>query len=410
MADAYILGLLIVGLLVLTVSWGSGWIMRLPLSYAILYLGIGIVLGPYGIGLIQMQPNTEFIERFTEFVVIVSLYSCGLKTNRPLKLPYWNSTIRLIGLLMPLSILAVAAVGHWLVQLSWGAALLLGAILSPTDPVLASEVQLDHAEDPNELRFGLTSEGGLNDALAFPLVYFGLHWLNNPSLDDWFRQWVAVDLLWAIGAAIGIGLLVAKGSIWINHQIRNTEGVDHVMADLLAIGIILFTYALTEVINGYGFLAVFVAGYMVEKQGCYPDQRQSQLQFVTQIEKLLEVGAILLLGSLLRVDQTLEFGAPALLIAGSLLFIIRPLGAWVSTAGGHFHPGTRLLFGWFGIRGIGSIYYLSYAIGQGLEPAIAAPLRWIVYLTVLLSILIHGVSATPLVSWHEHHIDKPQAE
>ena len=187
MADAYILGLLIIGLLVLTVSWGSGWIMRLPLSYAILYLGIGIVLGPYGIGLHLNQPNTEFIERFTEFVVIVSLYSSGLKTNRPLKLPYWNSTIRC-----------------------------------------------------------------------------------------------------------------------------------------------------------YGFLAVFVAGYMVEKRGCYPDQRRSQLQFVTQIEKLLEVGAILLLGSLLRVDQTLEFGAPALLIAGSLLFIIRPIGAWVSTAGGHFHPVGQL--------------------------------------------------------------------
>lgn len=408
--DAYILGLLIIGLLVLTVSWGSEWIVRLPLSYAILYLGIGIELGPYGIELLQMQPNTEFIERFTEFVVIVSLYSCGLKSNRSLKLSHWNSTIRLIGLLMPLSIVAVAAVGHWLVQLPWGAALLLGAILSPTDPVLASEVQLEHAEDPNELRFGLTSEGGLNDALAFPFVYFGLRWLNHPNFDDWFRQWVVVDLLWAIGAAIAIGMLVAKGSVWVNHQIRKAKGVNHVMADLLAIGIILFTYALTEVINGYGFLAVFVVGYLVEKQGCYPDQRQSQLQFLTQIEKLLEIGTILLLGSLLRVDQIFEFGAQALLVGGALLLIIRPIGAWVSTAGGCFHPGTRLLFGWFGLRGVGSIYYLSYAISQGLQPDLVGPLRWIVYLTVMLSILVHGVSATPLVNWHERHIDQSKAK
>jgi sodium/hydrogen antiporter len=146
------LGLLLIGLLLLLVSWGSEWIARLPLSYAILYLVIGVVLGPYGIELIRLQPNTEFLEHFTEFVVIVSLYSCGLKINRPLSTDHWNSTIRLIAFLMPLSIAAVAAVGHGLIAMSWAAAVLLGAILSPTDPVLASEVQLDHAEDPNELR------------------------------------------------------------------------------------------------------------------------------------------------------------------------------------------------------------------------------------------------------------------
>jgi NhaP-type Na+/H+ or K+/H+ antiporter len=302
----YILGLLLIGLLLLTVGWGSEWIMRLPLSYAILYLVIGIALGPYGIDLIRLQPNTEFIEHFTEFVVIVSLYSCGLKISRPLKVPLWNSTIRLIGLLMPLSILAVTAVGHWLVQLPWAAAVLLGAILSPTDPVLASEVQLEHAQDPNELRFGLTSEGGLNDALAFPFVYFGLYWLKDPNLDNWFPQWVAIDLIWAIAAAIAMGCFVAKGGIWINNRIQGARGVNDVMADLVALGVILLTYALTEVINGYGFLAVFVAGYMVQRRGCYPEQRHSQLVFITQIEKLLEVGAILLLGALLRGNKCLS--------------------------------------------------------------------------------------------------------
>jgi NhaP-type Na+/H+ or K+/H+ antiporter len=402
--EAYILGLLVIGGVLLTVGWGSEWIMRLPLSYAILYLVIGVALGPYGIGLIPLQPSTQFIERFTEFVVIVSLYNCGLKINRPLKRHLWSSTIRLIGFLMPLSILAVAAVGHWLVQLPWGAALLLGAVLSPTDPVLASEVQLDHPEDLNELRFGLTSEGGLNDALAFPFVYFGLNWIQNPNLDTWFRQWVVIDLLWAIAAALAMGYGIARVGIWVNHQIRQARGLNDVMADLVAIGIILLTYGSTEVVNGYGFLAVFVAGYVVQQKGCYPDQRKSQHQFSTQIEKLLEIGAILLLGALLRIDQVTQFLPHALTVAGLLFFIIRPVGAWVSTIGGHFHPGTRLLFGWFGIRGIGSIYYLSYAVTHDLPEALLAPLRWIVYLTVLLSIIIHGISATPLVNWHEHHV------
>ena len=410
MTDAYILGLLIIGALLLTVGWGSEWIKRLPLSYAILYLVIGVALGPYGIELIPLQPETQFIERFTEFVVIVSLYNCGLKISRPFKRHLWSSTTRLIGLLMPLSILSVAAVGHWLLQLPWGAALLLGAILSPTDPVLASEVQLDHVEDPNELRFGLTSEGGLNDALAFPFVYFGLYWIQDPNLDHWFRQWVAVDLLWAIGAALGMGIIVARAGIWINHRIRKSRGLNDVMADLVAIGLILLTYSLTEMVEGYGFLAVFVAGFVVQRHGCYPEQRQSQRQFITQIEKLLEIGAILLLGALLRVDQVSQFALQAGLMAGLLIFLIRPIGAWVSTIGGHFHPGTRLLFGWFGIRGIGSIYYLSYGVAHGIPEELVGQLRWIVYLTVLISIIIHGISATPLVAWHEQHIGENRGE
>lgn len=398
------LGLLLIGLILLLVSWGSEWIARLPLSYAILYLVIGVVLGPYGIELIRLQPNTEFLEHFTEFVVIVSLYSCGLKINRPLSTDHWNSTIRLIAFLMPLSIAAVAAVGHGLIAMSWAAAVLLGAILSPTDPVLASEVQLDHAEDPNELRFGLTSEGGLNDALAFPFVYFGLHWIKDPNLDHWFRQWVAIDLFWAIGAALVMGYLVARAGIRVNHKIRTARGLNNVMADLVALGLILLTYGLTEVVNGYGFLAVFVAGYWVQQQGYYPEQQKSQLAFITQIEKLLEVGAILLLGALVRVEQVTQFAPAALIVAGSLLFVIRPLGVWLSTIGAPLHPGTRLLFGWFGIRGIGSIYYLSYAITEGLPGEVTAQLRWIVYLTVIISIVVHGISATPLVDWHDRQI------
>lgn len=410
MANPYILGLLLIGLLLLTVGWGAEWIARLPLSYAILYLLSGIVLGPYGINLIHLQPETAFIEHFTELVVVVSLYSCGLKISRPLKVKLWASTIRLIGLLMPISIVAIAAVGHWFLQLPWGAALLLGAILSPTDPVLASEVQLEHVDDSNELRFGLTSEGGLNDALAFPFVYFGLYWLSDRNLDNWLRQWVLVDLIWAIAAAIVVGILIARGGIWINHRIQTARGVNTVMADLVALGLIMLTYGLTEVINGYGFLAVFVVGYVVQQCGYYPKQRQSQLQFITQIEKLLEVGAIVLLGALLRVEQIRQFGPQALFIAGALLLVIRPLGAWVSTWGAHFHPGTRWLFGWFGIRGIGSIYYLSYAVTTGLPDAIIPQLRWITYLTVLLSVVIHGITAAPLVTWHERHIGESRMQ
>ncbi|PSB59261.1 sodium:proton antiporter, partial [filamentous cyanobacterium CCP1] len=213
--DIYILDLLVIGLLLLLVVLGSGWIQRLPLSYALIYLIVGIFLSPYGWNLIRLRPEAQFLERLTEFVVLISLFSCGLKMNRPLNAWAWNSTIRLIGFLMPISIFSIAAIGHWLLSLEWGEAILLGAILAPTDPVLASEVQLYDPEDRDELRFGLTSEGGLNDALAFPFVYFGLHWLESENWQEWFGRWVAIDLIWAIGAGLAVGIVVTKAIGWI---------------------------------------------------------------------------------------------------------------------------------------------------------------------------------------------------
>jgi len=409
--DIYILDLLVIGLLLLLVTMGSGWIKRLPLSYALIYLIVGILLGPYGTNLIQLHPKAEFWERVTEFVVIISLFSCGLKMNRPLRLGAWNSTIRLIGFLMPFSIFAIAAISHWLLNLNWGAAVLLGAILAPTDPVLASEVQLAHIGDRDELRFGLTSEGGLNDALAFPFVYFGIYWLENNNWQSWLEQWVVVDLIWAIFAGIGMGIVVGKGVMWIEQQLQKFRAIDEFMEDFIALGIILITYALTELINGYGFLAVFVAGLMVQRSYPNPKRRLSQLEFTEQMEKLMEVGTILLLGSLLRIEPILQFGGEALLLAGLLIFGIRPLGAWISTVGlgfaksprSPFHPTTRWLFGWFGVRGVGSLYYLSYALSKSLQGELGEQIAWITYITVVISVILHGISATPLMNWYEQN-------
>lgn len=188
----------------------------------IVYFIVGIALGSYGFGLIKIRPETQFSERLTEFVVIVSVFGCGLKINRPLKLWAWQSTIRLIGLLMPISILALGAIAHYILGMGWGAAILLGAILAHTDPVLASEVQLAHLEDKDELRFALTSEGGLNDSLAFPFVYFGIYGFQDSNWNNWFKNWVAIDLLWAIALGIVMGIAVAKAVIGIDRALQKT--------------------------------------------------------------------------------------------------------------------------------------------------------------------------------------------
>jgi sodium/hydrogen antiporter len=402
----HIFYLLVIGCLLLLVTLGSGWISRLPISYALIYLGFGIVLSPYGVNLIQIRPGAEFLERLTEFVVLISLFSCGLKMNRPVNIWAWQSTIRLIGLLMPICIAAVAAIAHWVLGLSWGAAILLGAILAPTDPVLASEVQMSYPEDRDELRFGLTSEGGLNDALAFPFVYFGLRWMVSDHWQNWFGEWVAVDLIWAIAAGFAMGMIVPWAVVWVDKQLRRVRPVDALMEDFVALGIVLLTYSLTEVVNGYGFLAVFVAGIVTQRSYHDPEKQNSQLEFTETIEKLAEFGAVLLLGSLLRVEPIAQFWWQGLLVAGLLILVIRPIGAWISMLGQPMNSIRPWLFGWFGVRGIGSLYYLFYSLGEGLKDNTGEQVAWITLITVVVSIFLHGTSATPLMNWYDRQTEK----
>lgn len=403
--DIYILDLLAIGTLLLIVTLCSGLIARLPLSYAIIYLIVGVILSPYGLNLIQVRPDANILKRVAELVVLISLFSCGLKMNRPIRFWAWESTARLIGFLMPISIFAVTAAAHWLLGMGWAPAILLGAILAPTDPVLASEVQLEDPDDCDELRFGLTSEGGLNDALAFPFVYFGLYLLEDGNWQNWFRQWVAIDLLWAITAGIVVGFAVAKAVRWLDRSLQRFHAVDTLMEDFVAISTIFIAYSLTELVNGYGFLAVFVAGITMRRRR-NQDKSTSQLHFIERLEKLAEIGTILLLGSLLRVEPMLAYAGNGFVIAGLLLLIVRPLGAWVSTIGLRAHPATRWLYGWFGIRGVGSIYYLAYALGSGLQGREGEQVAWITFWTIIVSVFLHGITSTPIMKWYERNIER----
>lgn len=411
MVDTYILNLLVVGLVLLFVTLGSGVISRSPFSYAIIYLIVGIVVGPYGFGLIELRKegifNAELLERLTELVVIISVFGCGLKISRPFKLRAWDITIRLIAILMPISIFSIAAVGKFLLGMDWSGAILLGAILAPTDPVLASAIQLKDTNDNDELRFGLTSEGGLNDALAFPFVYFGLYALKDDNWGNWIKSWVGVDLIWAIGAGIIMGFIVAKAIVWLDMKIKERHPVDDLMEDFIALSAIFLTYALTEVVNGYGFLAVFVAGLVMQRSYHNPEKPLAQLEFIEQVEKLLEIGTILLY------QPIVSFAPQSILVILLLFFLIRPLGVFISTIGKRtiknpqnqkLYPQKRWLFGWFGIRGVGSLYYLAYAFGNGLKGELAEQIAWITYSTIVVSVLLHGVSATPLMNWYNKNI------
>lgn len=402
--NTYILNLLIISLLLLFVSIGSSWIARLPVSYALIYLFVGILLGPNGLKLFQLRPDAEVLERLCEFVVIVSVYSCGLKMSRPLTFRNWNTTIRLIAFLMPISILAIAFVGRGILGLDWGVAILLGAILAPTDPVLASDVQMTHSEDKDDLRFALTSEGGLNDAFAFPFVYFGIFLIKDSNWKNWIHEWVAVDLVWAIAAGIIMGIIVAKAIVWLDRR-RNSG--QNVMENFFALSILLMTYTLTELVNGYGFVAVFVAGIVIQrayKEYDEPEKYHAQLEFIEQIEKIVEIAAILLLGSILLLKPIIAHLPQGLIVAGLLILFIRPMGTFISLFGSRLPIDSRLLLGWFGIRGLGSLYYLTYAFGKGLDSVVVEQIAWITFITIVISMILHGISATPLMNWYETNL------
>ena len=265
--NAFTLACIIVGTLLIAKTLGGSFIARLPLSAAMLYLAVGIAIGPWGWGLLKLDvfKNLLLLERLTEVALLISLFTAGMKLELPLKDKRWRIPVQLATVSMLLTVAAITAVGVWLLNLPVGAAVLLGAILAPTDPVLASDVQMTNPGDRDRLRFGLTGEGGLNDGTAFPLVMLGLGLLGVHELGELQWRWWAVDVLWAVagGLALGyaMGTAVGRAIIYLRTQRREALGSD----EFIALGLIALTYGVALLTLTYGFLAVFAAGLALRR-------------------------------------------------------------------------------------------------------------------------------------------------
>ena len=439
--DAANVGFMVIGALLIAITLGNSFIARLPLSASMLYLLVGVGLGPLGWGLVVLDPfelDTVLIERLTEIAVLISLFTAGLKLDLPLRHPRWQLPLRLATLSMVLTVGAVAALGHWALGLPLGAAVLLAAILAPTDPVLASDVQVSGHGDSDRLRFGLTGEGGLNDGTAFPFVMLGLGLLHLHDLGAWGWRWLAVDVVWAAagGLAIGyaLGTLVGRTILVLRTRHREALGAD----EFVALGLVALVYGVALWCDTYGFLAVFAAGLAMRRlkpvkpiqqpvqsvqpapaahtgpagptpapspagQDSEPGQEPHQLmravaQFNVALEHVAEVAVVLVVGALLAWvdwDWRMAWFVPVLFL------LVRPLVVFAGLAGTPVARSQKRLMAWFGIRGIGSIYYLAYAINHGLEPALARQLLSITLTVVVASIVVHGISVTPLMQRYE---------
>jgi NhaP-type Na+/H+ or K+/H+ antiporter len=257
---------LIVGALLMTMALSGSALRHLPLSTAMFYLPLGYAIGPNGLGLvhINLRADAPLLEHLTEAVVVVSLFSAGLKLSVALDDRTWLLPLRLASSSMVITVLLLALLGL-AIGLPLGAAVLLGAILAPTDPVLASDVQVSDPEDRSRLRVALTGEGGLNDGTAFPFVMLGLGLMHLHPLGDYGLRWLLLDVLWAVGGGLGVGALLGTlmGRLVLHLRLRYQQALGY--DDFLALGLIALSYGLALLMMTYGFLAVFAAGVALRR-------------------------------------------------------------------------------------------------------------------------------------------------
>ncbi len=439
----------VIGALLLLMALTSTQVERLPISTSFIYLLVGLGLGPGGFDLLRLDIASQrhWMETLTEVAVIISLFVGGLRLRLPLRHHSWRVAIHLAGPVMLASIAGVALATHLLLGLPLFAALLLGAILAPTDPVLAAAVSVNDALDHDRVRFGLSGEAGLNDGAAFPFVIFGLEFMRAGALGDWVGGWFLSRVVWAVPAGLAIGYLLGLGlglfAIRLRSRARDTGAPN----DFLALALIALAYVAAERAHAWGFLSVFAAGVGLrhaevrvvgasphpEAADHAPPQSSSAvlhppaealvgvnvteesfdepsvaagvliseaLSFGDTLERMLEVLLVVLVGIAVASAWSWPAAGLALLIFG----VIRPLSARLLLTGTRTTVAQRWLMGWFGIRGIGSLYYLSYALNHGVSIGDTPMLVSVVVTVVACSVVIHGISVTPVLNFYERRL------
>lgn len=387
------------------------------LPMPIVYIAIGWLAFSLPLGLPELNPTNDgfdaiTLEYVTEFIVIASLMAAGIAIDRPVSWENWRQIWPLLGVAMPLTVASVAWLGWWALGLAPATAILLGASLAPTDPVLARSVQVGPPgeNERHDVRFSLTAEAGLNDGLAFPFTYLAIAAIGMSSLGWWTLEWFAVDLVWQILAGVVVGWLVGRAGSWYVFERGADEGYVKdsrwpekysTSEGLIVLGTLLLAYGLAELVEGYGFLAVFVGAVTARQRENLSRYHKISHHFIDQIEQIVLVGVLLGLGGLIAggVLDTLTWQGAAIGLA--LIFVIRPLTGLLSESFSGLPLIGKLAVAFLGIRGMGSLYYLSYGQNHGDFSGIEA-LWAVVCFTVLVSIAVHGVASARFLT----HVEK----
>jgi NhaP-type Na+/H+ or K+/H+ antiporter len=396
----------LVGVLLVAIALMGRFLDRLPVSPAMIYLFVGFALGPAVFNVLELHPLRELavLESITEIALLIALFTVGIKLRVPVGDWRWSLPLRLATVSMAVTIAGVAVIAAMLLGFEWPVALVLGAVLAPTDPVLASDVQLRSPEDRDNLRFGLTGEGGLNDGTAFPFVLLGLGALGLHDLGWLGWKWIAVDLVWGIAGGLGIGFFIGTALARCVRALRAWRRDAVIFDEFLLLGVIALSYGLAQAAHSLGFLAVFAAGVALRRSVDIeahsrhavdkPPLTPSMLNVNEQLERIVEVAIVLLVGAMI---STGYWSAAGLVLAAMLFFVVRPLAVWLGVPATLPGRAPRRLLAWFGIRGIGSVYYAVYFAGFELRDAVATEVLSAAFTVIAASIIVHGISAAPLM-------------
>lgn len=338
-----------------------------PISLPLAFLALGLLLFhlPLDLPVPDVMTHRWFLERLSELTIILSLAGVGLRIDRPFRWRTWGTTWRLLGIAMPLTIAAMTLLGVW-ASLPVATAILLAAALAPTDPVLAGEIQLGepNTDDPDdETRFGLTSEAGLNDALAMPFVWLAVMLASAVDRPDtWLAHWFAVDVVWKIAIGLAVGFVMGRVLSWLSFRIssRNLRLAEASEGSTVLAGTFL-VYGITDLAHGYGYLAVFVAAVVHRNTEPTHDYHRELVTFGEQVERLLIVVVLLVVGGAISAGALQGITWRDVVLVAALLLVVRPLAGWLSLLGGRGTPRERRAIAVFGVRGVASINYLALA-------------------------------------------------
>ena len=395
--SGYHLLLTALGLAVLLAYWFPRLFSAREPAAAGLLIGLGLLMFGWVPGAAaSINPITVPApwERLSELCVIAGLFGVGLRIDRLKDFDRWRPTVRLLAIAMPLTILAVAVLGWQLGAMTFGGGLLLGAVLSPTDPVLAGDLQVGKPNEGGEhlVRRTLTAEAGLNDGLAFPFVYLAIAIASAGGLDaatliDWLWRDVAYRILVGVISGLAIGRLLG----FLLFEFPRENALAKTEAGVFAMAGVLIAYGLTELLEGYGFIAVFIAGVTLRRTESEHDYHARLHNFSENIEHALTAVLLVALGASLPALLP-GLSMAGIVIAVALIILIRPLIGWVSLSGSKLKGRQRLVVAIYGVRGIGSIYYLGYA-GSHLDLQNEAELWATTALAIVLSTVLHGFTA-----------------
>jgi sodium/hydrogen antiporter len=418
---------LVIGSLLIGVGLARGFIARLPLTGAMIYLAAGFILGPAGAGLLNLDLHRDahVLRLATETGLMISLFAIGLFLRIPLGDRLWLLPMRLAGPAMVLTVAIIAAFGRY--GLGLGATIILAAALAPTDPVLANELRLRAAGDGEPLRFALSAEGGCNDGAAYPFALLGLSLLNAGPYARIGGLAFAGAVVWGIASSVVIGALLGSAVVSVVTRLRTRYGEALGLEGFFALGLMSVCYGAALFVHGYAFIAVFVAGVALRRKELQatgekapnealgdveradPTQvstnpelahaymAESMMSFAVEIERIVELALMLLIGSVVSAYWREFLSWEVILPVLAVFFIARPVSAAISLLHSSLSRQQTLLIGWLGIRGVGAFYYLLFAIEQGPRDAIN-PVIPLILATIVGSVFLHGISATVLMN------------